>query len=81
MESVTEAQLFQALQDALVLKDGEDGTTTAELVEATGMTVSKILKALGRLKKDGKLEHVRVMRETIDGRTHPRPGYRLKDNP
>ena len=80
MESVTETELLQALQDALCL-EGEDASTTKELARATGMSVNRVQASLLALKEEGKIECVRVMRTTVDDRFHPRPGYRLKQNP
>lgn len=77
--SITEAEVIQALEEAFARsEDGESAVTTVELVGATGKTTNCVREGLKRLMKEGRLECVRVPRLTLDGRTHPVPGYRLK---
>ena len=79
---ITEAELLQALENALVADDNPEGAlTTGELSELTGWhlhTVRKALKALKALKVAGCLRTVKVYREDLAGRYTKVPAYRLK---
>jgi len=78
---ITEAELLQALQDALrrALEnpDADGALTVHELEDALGWDVSKVRKTLRALKNDGHLKCVKVRRLAIDDSTRVVPAYRL----
>lgn len=59
--------------------DREDGLTTVELGEKTGWHEKRVIDRLRKLKKEGRLEVVRVPRESLSGVIYMCPAYRLKE--
>lgn len=77
--SISETEILDALREAFSTEDDPDGAhTTEELAAATGISRARIKVALRDLIRAGKAETVRVRRTSIDGRTMPVPGYRVK---
>ena len=76
---ITEAELLQALENALVADDNPEGAlTTMELTDLTGWHLHTVRKALRTLKSAGCLGVVKVYREDLAGRYTKVPAYRLK---
>lgn len=74
---MNEVELLAALEDAfLSATDPEGAMTMAELVETTGMSDKSLRPRLLKLKRSGKLEAVRVVRENLAGYRQPVPAYR-----
>ncbi|HEX6940224.1 MAG TPA: hypothetical protein VF158_12490 [Longimicrobiales bacterium] len=73
----TESQLLDALRQAFASDGTADGFTTTELADQLGWHTAKVRAALHRLRKDGLVEPVRVIRENLAGGVQPVPGYRL----
>lgn len=79
MASMTEAQLLEELQQALVLTDAEEASTVREIADRLGVSPKTVRERLRALKRAGRLECVTVYRESIDGRMTPVPGFRLRE--
>ena len=62
--SITEAELLDALQEALAGTEVEDGHSLNEIKELTGWGTDKARKTLKRLIVAGKWEPVALMRES-----------------
>ena len=81
MAGVTEAELLQALQDALqqalTNPDADGALTVHELEDALGWDVAKVRKTLRTLKNGGHLKSVKVRRVAIDDSVRVVPAYRL----
>lgn len=76
--SMTENELLEAIQEALLKDSGSSGHLTMnEISEATGMSYKRVTAVLHRLKKEGRLEIKQVYRETLSGRMAPSPAYRI----
>ena len=79
--SITEAELVQALERALVADDNPEGAlTTNELADLTGWHERTVLRALRKLKRAGRLEIVRVQQLDLADRMTKVPAYRLRQN-
>lgn len=68
--------LLRALEQAQ--KHENNGVTTQELADSIGWSTKRVLKRLKELKAEGRLEVVKVYRESLTGIITPRPGFRLK---
>jgi hypothetical protein len=75
---VTEQDLIEAIRTAMSGPGGDDGFTTQELVEATGLTERVICRNLRALQAAGRLDVVKVERTNLAGVASRRPGYRLR---
>ena len=75
--SITEAELLDALHEALGDRGTEDGLTSREIIKSTGWGKQKVLTALENLIAAGKWEPIKVARTSIlTGTTRPVSGYR-----
>lgn len=76
---MTEAQLIQAVRDAVTkmpATEGPQGITTAEIAAAHRLTVDGALATIVKpLVKAGKLKAVKVQRHRIDGQRQMVPGW------
>lgn len=77
---MTEAELIEAVQEALATQDDPEGYyTTAEWAEMFGLALEATRKRLKKLTVTGNLEHAKVPRVSplsgVETRTH---GYRFK---
>jgi hypothetical protein len=82
MSDITENELVTALQNALLenIDNRPPGyRTREELQETLNMSEYRLLQRLRTLKKQGRLESLRVSVENITGSMGSRPAYRLKD--
>jgi len=52
-----------------------------ELVELMGVPECKVMEFLRALDRERRLETVTLMQRGIDGKVHPKPGYRVKKVP
>lgn len=71
-------ELLRALQEASTHNE-EEGATVRELMECTGWPLKRVRERLRAIKKEGRLEYVRVYRENIMGSMSSVPAYRLKN--
>jgi hypothetical protein len=79
---LTERDLIEAVLASAEAQGAAQGAlTTAELAEQAGMSYTLTLAKLHRLQKEGRLEVVRMRRQSLDGRTTWVPAYRLKGEP
>lgn len=78
--NITESELLQAIQDAMqATPDNPSGALTREdLQDQLELSTYSVRKFLKQLHKAGKLEVVKVYRETIDGVKRPTPAYRIR---
>ena len=75
--SITEAEIFDALNEALAGIESEDGYTSKELRKVTGWGEKRMLDALEALIVSGRWEPVKVVRtSTLTTITRPVNGYR-----
>lgn len=78
--NVTQDDILQAIRDAMAAlppNDGPAGITTAEFVEATGVSHPAARKNLVRLLTQGSLEQVKVYRiSPLSGCRCKVPGFR-----
>lgn len=78
IDTFTLDELLTALQGAQVAPDATHGAVRmAELVELTGMNDVALAKRLRRLMEQGRVEHVRVPFQRLDGVWTKSPAYRL----
>jgi len=77
-EMFTIDELLLALQGAQVAPDATgDALRMAQLIEMTGMSELAISRRIRALKAEGRVEHVRVPFERIDGVVTKVSAYRL----
>ena len=77
---MTTAELLQALADATISrapKEPTDVFTGSEIRQATGWCSARFTREMGVLKRDGRLEFVKVQREAVDGRRAAVTAYRI----
>ena len=70
---MTTAELLQALSDATIPrapKEPTDVFTGGDIRQATGWCSVRFTREMVALKRQGRLEVVRVQREALDGRGH-----------
>jgi hypothetical protein len=73
----TGKELLDSLE-AFMLRQGEEGVTSREMAEATGHGRDWVRQRLRALKKAGRLELAKGLRENIEGEWMPATVYRLK---
>jgi len=74
-------ELIEVLLAVLRAEGNPEGVATArELQEETGLSLEKVREGLRELKKEGRLEAVKVQRERLDGAVVRLPGYRLVED-
>ena len=77
-DTFTLEELLTALQGAQVAPDATHGAMRmAQLIEMTGMSELSIARRIRALKAEGRVEHVRVPFERIDGVVTRVSAYRL----
>jgi hypothetical protein len=74
---ITADDLVAALEEAQAADSPNGLLTTAELAERLGRNDKWVRLELAKLKRAGRLECVRVYRESIAGYAVTVPGYRL----
>lgn len=78
MATITESELLEALLDATGPQPcPEDAYTSAELKQLTGWGIVKTREVIRHMVKTGKLEHVKVYRQTVNEIMWPSSAYRL----
>jgi|TARA_Y100000310_G_C20583778_1_gene764336 hypothetical protein len=58
--------------------DGSEGLTSEQMMDATGLSSGSLLRKLRRLKREGRLDVSKVMRESLDGKARPHTVYAMK---
>jgi hypothetical protein len=77
---LTEGDLVQAILEAQQdLPNGETGALTVlDLVDQTKRGPDFVRRGLRALQREDRLQVVKVWRTSLDGRTYPAPGYKLR---
>ena len=78
MTTLTVAEMLDAIQKAVTQIDApDDAFTVDDLMGATGWNNARVRRTPKVAKAQGRLQVVRVQRETIAGVQRPIPGYVL----
>jgi DNA-binding IclR family transcriptional regulator len=75
----TEAELLEAIL-AATEGQGEEGLTGPEIARATGLSIDTVRARLATLKRDDKVEVVRVKRTMLNDIAQHFYGYRVKNH-
>lgn len=78
---ITQDELLEAVTAVMRPLPAEKALTVNELVELSDRSKPTILAMLRKIKNQGRLEVLKVPRESIDGRITLVAGYRLKSMP
>lgn len=78
MTKFTTNDILEAISAAVTVSADPDGAATKnEIVAASGLSEGMVTQRLMGLKREGRLEVVRVKREAIDGNMRSAPAYRV----
>lgn len=77
MTNITQAEILDAIRDAVQTADVPDAFTMRELQDATGWGEKQARAKMRVAKLAGRVDVVRVERENLQGRMMPVLAYRL----
>lgn len=75
--SITESELLDALAQAVAGNAPEDARTVPEMSAESGVSVTRVRKALHLLNAQGRLNVHRVVRRALDGRAGTVAAYTI----